>query len=870
MRNATTNLFLAACFLSAAAAPVHAETYRPVSTARRSILFNRDWKFQLGDHRGAEARSYDDASWEPIALPHSFSLPYFRSAQFYVGYGWYRKHFQMKPEWLGKSLFLEFDGAFQDAEIFVNGRRVGAHQGGYTGFSIGITSAVTAGDNMVAVRLNNNWKPQLAPRAGEHEFCGGIYRDAYLVVVDPLHVAWYGTLVTTPQVSAESARVNVKTEVRNDGLAAWHFTLVTTIVDPDQQVVARMRTGQAIAPGSTVTLDQTSESIRHPKLWHPDHPHLYSVYTEILDGGKAVDDFVSPLGFRWFKWTADQGFFLNGEHLYLRGANVHQDHAGWGIAVTRAGAWRDVKLIKDAGFNFIRGSHYPHSPAFAEACDRLGIVFWSENVFWGKGGFGQDGYWNASAYPVRPEDFAPFEESCKQQLREMIRINSNHPSIAVWSMTNEAFFTENVDRAKDLVRSLVELSHQLDPTRPAAVGGVQRKGFDRLGDVAGYNGDGSWLFLNPDIPNMVSEYGALGKGVPGDYDPYFADLATQPEFPWRSGQAIWSGFDYGTIAGKQGFKGIIDYFRLPKRSWYWYRNAYLHIPPPAWPQPGTPAKLQLTADKSIIHGADGTDDCQLIVTVADAQGRRVSNSPPVTLRVESGPGEFPTGPAITFAADSEIMIVEGQAAIEFRSYYGGRSLIRARSPGLQDATITVTTEGDPVYIEGKTPPVAVRPYVPSNRAGFRSTVESVADVGRDRPARSSSAAPDHPARSANDGDPATSWQPAEGDRSAWWQVDLEGFYLIYSTRIRFPSAGAHGYKIEVSKDGQHWDTAVDQSASRVTDAERADNLPAGTVIRYLRLTFPANAGAPPVGQALSPAQFFGLAEVSLFGLMWAE
>jgi hypothetical protein len=101
-------------------------------------------------------------------------------------------------------------------------------------------------------------------------------------------------------------------------------------------------------------------------------------------------------------------------------------------------------------------------------------------------------------------------------------------------------------------------------------------------------------------------------------------------------------------------------------------------------------------------------------------------------------------------------------------------------------------------------------------------------------------------------------------------VDLEGFYLIYSTRIRFPSAGAHGYKIEVSKDGQHWDTAVDQSASRVTDAERADNLPAGTVIRYLRLTFPANAGAPPVGQALSPAQFFGLAEVSLFGLMWAE
>jgi hypothetical protein len=860
MRNIIANLLLALGLLSAMRAPIRAETFQPASTERRRMLFNRDWRFQLGDHPGAESRDYDDASWEAIALPHSFSLPYFRSARFYVGYGWYRKHFEMPREWLGGRLFLEFDGVFQDAELFVNGRRVGTHQGGYTGFSIDITGALVIGDNLVAVRVNNNWNPQLAPRAGEHVFLGGIYRDAYLVVTDPLHVAWYGTSVTTPEISAEAARVNVRTEIRNDGSAARRFTLETSIVDPDRQVVTRMRTIHTIAAGETAALEQTSEWIRHPKLWHPDHPYLYSVYTEILDGAKAVDDFLSPLGFRWFRWTADQGFFLNGEHLYLRGANVHQDHAGWGIAVTQAGAYRDVKLIKDAGFNFIRGSHYPHSPAFAEACDRLGIILWSENPFWGKGGFGKDGFWNASAYPVRPEDFAPFEESSKQQLREMIRIHFNHPSIAVWSMANEAFFTENVERAKDLVRSLVDLSHRLDPTRPAAVGGAQRKGFDRLGDVAGYNGDGSWLFLNPGIPNMVSEYGALGKGVPGEYDPYFADLATQPEFPWRAGQAIWSGFDYGTIAGKQGFKGIVDYFRLPKRSWYWYRNAYLHIPPPDWPQPGTPAKLLLTADKSILHGADGTDDCQLIVTVADARGRRIGNSPTVTLRVESGPGEFPTGPAITFTADSEIMIVEGQAAIEFRSYYGGRSIIRASSPGLEDATITLTTEGDPIYIEGKTPPVAARPYVPSNRAGFRSTVESVADVGRDRPTRSSSAAAGHPARSANDGDPATSWQPTEGDRSAWWQVDLEGFYLIYFSKIRFAAAGVHGYKIEVSKDGQHWDTAVDRSASRSTDAERADNLPAGTVIRYLRLTFPANAGP----------ETCGVAEVSLFGLMWAE
>src|SRR3954467_1042583 len=133
-----------------------------------------------------------------------------------------------------------------------------------------------------------------------------------------------------------------------------------------------------------------------------------------------------------------------------------------------AGCERDVRLMKQAGFNFVRGAHYPHHPAFADACDRLGMIFWSENCFWGKGGFGPEGYWNASAYPVNAEDFEPFEEHCRQTLREMIRINRNHPSIAVWSMTNEAFFTYNLERAKTLMTDLVALSHELDPSRAAA------------------------------------------------------------------------------------------------------------------------------------------------------------------------------------------------------------------------------------------------------------------------------------------------------------------------------------------------------------------------------------------------------------------
>ena len=437
--------------------------------------------------------------WENVGLPHSFSMPYFAANdKFYVGYGWYRKHFDVPAAWTGQRVSLEFDGVFQVAEVFVNGQRIGEHKGGYTGFTFDITDAVKTGDNVVAVRVNNLWNARLAPRAGEHAFSGGIYRDVRLVVTAPLHVAWYGTFVTTPQVSKESGTVNVKTEVVNDSGAAKSATVKTSILDAKGKTVAQMESTQTIAAGATNVFDQTSAPIANPKLWSPEHPNLYSVKTIVLDGGKPVDDYTSPLGFRWFKFTADQGFFLNGEHYYFKGANVHQDHAGWGDAVADSGFFRDVKLVKDAGFDFIRGSHYPHAPAFAAACDELGILFWSENCFWGTGGF-KNGYWSASAYPTDAADDADFEASVKASLRDMIRIHRNHPSIIVWSMSNEPFFSDNsvMPKVRSFLTELVAYSHELDPTRPAAIGGCQRGDIDKLGDVAGYNGDGARLFVNP-------------------------------------------------------------------------------------------------------------------------------------------------------------------------------------------------------------------------------------------------------------------------------------------------------------------------------------------------------------------------------------
>ena len=206
------------------------------------------------------------------------------------------------------------------AQIFVNGRPAGEHRGGYTGFSLDITGLAQPGDNVVAVRLNNLWDAELAPRAGEHVFSGGLYRDVRLLVTEPLHVTWYGTFVTTPQVSAEVGTVNVKTEIRNDAAAPKTCVLTTDMLDPQGHPVASVTTTQSVAAGATVTFDQTSAPVTSPRLWHPDHPFLYAAVSKVYDAGKLADQFETPFGFRWFKWTADQGFFLNGAHFYIKGA----------------------------------------------------------------------------------------------------------------------------------------------------------------------------------------------------------------------------------------------------------------------------------------------------------------------------------------------------------------------------------------------------------------------------------------------------------------------------------------------------------------------------------------------------------------------
>lgn len=847
-------LFLIMLFYAINGAAIgNAKTADRKSLRERHVI-NREWKFLRADAEMAYSEAFIDSDWSDVHLPHSFSIPYFMHKTVYHGYGWYRKHFDVPASWIGKHVEIEFEGAFIEAEIYVNGHKAGSHVGGYTGFSIDITPYIRKGQNLVAVRVNNLWRADVAPRAGDHQFSGGIYRDVYLTVTNPLHVDWCGTFFSSSAVSTTSATVKATTTVRNDDNSARIYTLKTDIYSPDGRLVAScVSPKKTINPRQAIDMEQQFY-VDNPSLWSIDSPMLYTAVTTISCGKKAIDTYHTQFGIRSMEWTADKGFLLNGQKLFLRGVNVHQDRAGWGDAATNAAFVRDVQMIKDAGFNFIRGSHYPHDPAFLHACDSIGIVYLSENAFWGMGGGGGDrGNWAtppSSAYPTHEADQTNFEASVVQQLKEMIRIHRNSPSVSAWSLCNEAFFSDRgvMPKVRQLLNRATDSVSVWDPSRQVGIGGCQRQDLDKLGknQVAFYNGDGA-KFSRPDVPNMVSEYGSRSMWRPGQFRPGWGDIgmanSIDSDAPqWRSGQAIWCGFDHGTVGGTGlATMGIIDYFRLPKRPYFWYKACYAdgekQPKEPVWRQPGIPSKLIITADKTSICATDGTDDVMISVAVADNEGNALSNEVPVTLTIVSGPGEFPTGRSISFLPPdednelSDISIRDGQCAIDFRSYHAGTTIIEASSPNLTSARISIHTKGTPKWKEGVSQPAPVRPYhryKAEAEAGATSTT-----LAQNRPCFVSSNASQRMA--LNDGNAATMWTPAIDDSLRTCTIDLEATYSLSLIEIVFSTAAAHRFILETSADSNSWQSLADHSRNAATTNKATVSIDKKSPIRFVRV-----------------------------------
>ena len=753
---------------------------------REYRLLNNNWKFTYGDKVGASPAEIN--RWQDIGLPHSFGIPYFMEKEFYLGYGTYSKWFELSKEDCKKRILLKFFGAFQKAVVVLNGKQIGEHRGGYTPFLVELTGNIRPGQNYLIVCVDNLWDATLAPRGGEHQFNGGIYRDMQLILTAYDYIEEDGVFVQTTQLKKEKdswhAELKIGTQVHaseKSDLSEFDSMMLETCICEGKEVLAR--SVEPLVMGNSEICQSISLTGITP--WSPDTPKLYIVVSRVLCNGIECDCVRTSVGIRTVRFDKDEGFFLNGEHFSILGANVHQDHAGWADAVTRSGIRRDIQMIKECGMNTIRGSHYPHHPYFAQVCDEKGILFWSEMCFWGTGGDKQEGYWTASAYPPNESDQTAFEKSCLDQLEEMICTQRNHPSIICWSMCNEVFFTDAPvkDKAKELIRKMVERSHELDPSRPAAVGGAQRDGFDVLGDLAGYNGDGAALYHDPGFPSLVSEYGSSIETRPGKFEPRFTD-GTEIDYPWRSGKILWCGFHHGSIFDGMGSMGMIDYYRLPLACWYWYRE---HLAGKSAPKPkkeGTPFQIRLSSDVNRFR-ANGQEDAWICAELLDQEGNPISNEIELTFTVEKGDGIFPTGKTITFSPEKKNML-DGLAAIEFRSWYGGENVICATADGVKSAKICIFADGEPKPKNTVLNPMLPPPYT----------------VGEPKPKERYDEAKRHPvfADSFEIGhepyfvtaEEEGSWMPKMSDSSKhlseqmhWVMVDLEGVRRINQLEVSF-------------------------------------------------------------------------------------
>ncbi len=353
-------------------------------------------------------------------------------------------------------MFIYFEGVNQNADIFVNGKLVGDHVGGYTAFAFDITDYVFRPapdfENIITVRVNNLPTDDAPPSAtADFNFYGGIYRDVYLIATDPVHLAVNdhassGVYIDTPQVSQEKATVRFRGKVSNDSSERRKIKVRNIVFDRDNKKIAETESPAEIEAGKEANFEVTAPEIKQPNLWSPDSPYLYSVSTEIYDENNHLIDAVkNTLGFRWFNFDPQKGFFLNGKSLQLIGCNRHQDYQGLGNALPNELHIKDLELFKKTGMNWILLAHYPHAPAVLEAADRLGLIVWEE-------------------IPVlRQISTSPaYTKISEQMLVEMIHQHYNHPSVAFWCYMNEIFL--RMKSEKDYVQKTVELARLLEAT----------------------------------------------------------------------------------------------------------------------------------------------------------------------------------------------------------------------------------------------------------------------------------------------------------------------------------------------------------------------------------------------------------------------
>ena len=411
-------------------------------TERTKVKINANWKFHLGDPEAEFYKSsFDDSKWENISVPHTLKLTSIdldgvlddkTQPTFHREVGWYRRNISVTAN-QDKKVFLEFEGAHQVTDLWVNGKYVGKHAiGGYTPFLFDISEFVERGkDNQVTLMVDNRRREDVPPDPGPFDYIkfSGLYRDVYQVETDPMRITFNieafnaGVTITTPSVDPVNmnATINIKTVVKNESAKDRVATVINRIVDHDGLVVLKLVQEQEIAAGSEFVFNQIGGIEEDMQLWSIEDPYLYKVNTLVMEGDKAIDAVDNPLGIRKFELDAETGFKLNGKTIELIGFNRHQHYGYIGDAMPNSLHYKDMLDFKRMGFNVMRTAHYPQDDEIIRACDELGILVYEEAPTW-------------IAVSQNPEWYDNYEESS----RIMVRNHRNHPSVVIWGAGNQS------------------------------------------------------------------------------------------------------------------------------------------------------------------------------------------------------------------------------------------------------------------------------------------------------------------------------------------------------------------------------------------------------------------------------------------------
>lgn len=586
-KRTTLNLLLALTALTATA-------------QREDHSLNHNWRFRF-------SHQVDRNAGQRVDLPHTWNTTdaLVGKTDYKRGIGNYTRRLFVADSLRGRRLFLRFEGANAVTDVFVNGKHVGEHRGGYGAFVFEITDRVDYGkDNTLLVRVNNGEQLDVMPLVGDFNFYGGIYRDVRLVVTDaacisPLDYASPGVYLRQDTVSARRAEVTARVVLANAAPTATPLTLRLR-VEAGGKTVATAERQVSIAPGATRQAEDLHFAIDRPRLWNATaDPFIYRATVSLIRDGRETDRVEQPLGLRSFRVDPDSGFILNGRHLPLHGVCRHQERAEVGNALRPEHHDEDLSLMREMGVNAVRLAHYPQATYFYDLMDKAGIVTWAEIPFVGPGGYADKGF----------VDLPAFRENGREQLRELIRQHYNHPAICMWGLFNE--LKEQGDNPIAYVKALDSLAHAEDPTRPTTAASNQGGGLNDITDLIAWNRYDGWYGASPKTlatfldathrqrPERcigISEYGA-GASIYQQQDSLVQPAANswwhpenwQTEYhvrnweiisarPFVWGTFVWNMFDFGAAHRTEGDrpgindKGLVTHDRrVRKDAFYFYK-----------------------------------------------------------------------------------------------------------------------------------------------------------------------------------------------------------------------------------------------------------------------------------------------------------